>query len=546
MRCRDFGRVASFFVPQEKSSPFKTSCTVFEPRNTSQWNPLAFFDIMRINFLRFLLTGTASIAVTATSSSSSNKSIVVRIRLPDGSIERLAVPGDRLDTLTLQDALAPLHQSTKETSILHKKNPADASRTLRDLEIEHGSLLTLLSNNADQLPQSKAGLQKRAPPSIPREKRYDPFPDLAKDYESAKRASARRRNAGSGLSYGDLAHLQSSLHVVEPQPEGPLKRVYMCRYAAERFQSNCVGGKAQEFQNRVGLLLGTTQRERVNTKPKTRTSLSSPLTDSDYCEVAKVHAIWEPPQNSQPGTAYDGKALRKIPSNVLRIAAHLGLKPVGWIFTYSDDRHKDQDALPVWSKDVQHGAQLQAFNMQRTDRAEGARFATLAMDAKVGTTEAFQLSDVAVQIVAEDMLLIQNGKKDVDGGGRYVTTSHAILVDGQETTTLDCVLCLVNTALLSHEGSFSGGSAVAAVKKKDGGLTSKTRKAILAYIDGSDDAALLEILSNFAVLLALDEPLGEADSSRLCETVRKWARGQRQGTRIHDGTKQRLHAILNH
>jgi hypothetical protein len=116
-----------------------------------------------------------------------------------------------------------------------------------------------------------------------------------------------------------------------------------------------------------------------------------------------------------------------------------------------------------------------------------------------------------------------------------------VLVDGKEVKKLDSVLCLVNTAMLPHVGSYSGKSATSAVKK-NGSLTNKTKKALLAAVD--NDASLLEELSDFNTLLALDQTLSKADSEELCQLVRKWVRGQKRGTLVTPKLKMQLRSIL--
>jgi hypothetical protein len=119
-------------------------------------------------------------------------------------------------------------------------------------------------------------------------------------------------------------------------------------------------------------------------------------------------------------------------------------------------------------------------------------------------------------------------------------------VDGKETQQLDSVLCLVNTAMLSHEGSFAGNLGSGSSVKKNGSLTNKARKAILKAMDDddSDDAKVLELFCDFSILLALDDVLDVKDSERLCKTVQKWARGQKKGTKLDDDLKLRLKSIL--
>ena len=173
-------------------------------------------------------------------------------------MQRLQVTNDKED-LTLQDALRPLlSKNSDKLSILMGSKKLDGSKTLVELGLKHGSLLTL-ANNQKKSGSSQLTQRKKEEPSA----RFDPFPDLAKDYKAAMRKRLISRNTGS--SYADLADLQSALHTVEPQGKGPLLRVYMCRTSAERFATK--GGDC-------ALLLGSFQRERI--KPRAKTSLSTP------------------------------------------------------------------------------------------------------------------------------------------------------------------------------------------------------------------------------------------------------------------------------
>lgn len=551
-----------------------------------------------------------------TAHGSSSSSLILRVRLPDGSMERVNVASP--DNATLQDVVQSLSSSSdtclekdddgKQGSssipyiqvngraILMRSKKSDnddddneySMRTVRDWGLRQGSLLTIVPSESEKKMMMKK--QETTASSFSQEQtkakedRWDPFPDLATDYQAALLQTKRRRARGASLSYADLANLQSSLHLVEAQPTGPIERIYMCQTSAERFQISIHGNKDEKCS--AALLLGTVQRERKNPRHKARTSLSSTTEAEEYCQVAKVEAVWEPPtssslssssssSSSSSTTAYDATPLLNLyqddeQSRVLRVAQWLDLQPVGWIYSYKDDRMKSgssndgcgsgEDALPVWIRDVVTGSTLQILNMQsKLGRIDGSRFVTLAMDAQMGATEAFQLSDVAVQMVAEDMLVLEEDdnkkskrkkkskskdkKKNAasssssSSSGRFGTTKHPILVDGKETTTLDSVLCLVNTAMLSHQGLYSGKTAASAVKRSNGRLTTKTRKSILkALLQAQDSSSstnkLFTILANFQVLLALDEALqdDQAASERLVTTVRKWARGQKKGT----------------
>lgn len=486
------------------------------------------------------------VCLAISAGASSQPGIVLRVRTTNGSIERLQIPPGAQDSMSLKDALSVLLSSSDEKPAIKIGSSMvdDDSQTIANLGLKQGSLISLMKKDGGNQKTRKQDTYFASKTQKTRD-RWDPFPDLAKDYDTAVRKTKTRRNSQNGMSYGDLANLQSSLHVIEPQQEGTLKRVYMCAKSAHRLHDNGFKKNKKEFECRTALLLGTIQRERVELKPKARTSLSSQTESSQYCDVAKVHALWEPPTQQPTKTLYDADSMPTDfktyadVQRVLRVAELLGLRPVGWVFTYNDDRHKEEDALPVYATDVKTGALLQIANMKNLGRKDGSRFATFSMDATTGVTEAFQLSDVCVQITAEDLWESPTKPK---GAGRFVGTKHAVLVDGKETKELDSVLCLVNTAMLSHDGSFAGPNTNSV--KKNGGVTNKVKKAILAALDTNNDGKLLEALCDFNLLLALDKTLSSTDTEELCGLVRKWARGQKRGTEPNERLKMLLRSIL--
>lgn len=468
----------------------------------------------------------------ATLASSPHPPFILRLRYPDGSVERVGLEPSAATEKSLQDVLASLPNAEGLKAQVGSSVVKDPAQTLQSLGLRHGSLITLVS--PDKTCRSTTGLQKKAPTIEPEKNRWDPFPEIAKSYHKAKRQTRRKQGA---LSYGDLAKLQSELHIVQAQPDGPLQRIYMCRTSAEALATQPGGPRA-------ALLLGTIQRERKDPtkRKKPKTSLSSTTDDEEYCTSAKVHALWQPkPSASSTSSSsedvYDAAVLLQYEKEkqVLKVAEWLGLQPIGWIFTYPETNRHDKDGLPVFGQDVKTAAQLQALNMKNLGRTEGARYITLAMDEATGATEAFQLSDVAVQMTAEGVLA-------GDQKGRFMETATPVLVDGKETTTVDSVLCLVNTALLSHVGSYADGYPSAV--KKTGGFTKKVKKRISAALLSHDDAALLENLCNFALLVALSERLEPSDAENLVTTVRKYARGQKKSTKVEMSLKQKIGVIV--
>jgi hypothetical protein len=160
----------------------------------------------------------------------------------------------------------------------------------------------------------------------------------------------------------------------------------------------------------------------------------------------------------------------------------------------------------------------------------------LALDSKSGATEAFQLSKVSVQIVAEGVLAIPASPKE--SIKRFVKTQESIRIDNKETKEFDSALCLVNTAMLSHEGRFSGKADSNSIKKvRVGGLTAKKKESLLAQIEDENDSDLVDGLCDFNVMMALDRSLSREDMSSLCKIVAKYSRGHKKGIEVENKLK---------
>ncbi|KAL7485831.1 hypothetical protein ACHAW6_011424 [Cyclotella cf. meneghiniana] len=517
---------------------------------------------------------------------------IIRVRILDGSVIRVPLQEDASSTTLaslLSSAGLDLDSQNKEfevqvgtpgrstTSL--KLSGSGIEKTAAELGLEHGSMLTLVSTKVP-VPPCAAGTAKQNPNSEDGY-RYDPFPDLAKStsFSALSRRSRALAGASRRRSYGDVSRVREAMHTIEPQNDGPLGRVYVCRVGAARFQNHCVvnnsasasGSKKKSNQmseprieNRIGLLFGTINKERVDQSRKVaRTSLSSTRDDQKMCDVAKVHAIWEPPLqtplmngrhydedcllSSYPGDSSEARRNESNPERAIRVASYLGLRPLGWIFSYADEnRHEDGDALPVHGRDAIVGSKLQIETMKLLGRDEGKKFVTLALDGRVGATEAFQLSDVCVQMVAEGVLTAPVVDETLKST-RYVTLKDPAVVAGDETTQLDSVLLLVNTAMLSHVGLYSGGENASPggnVKRNSGALLAKTRKRILSALEEKESGNVLQELCDFDVLLALDRLIGRDEMKELCELVKRYARGQKKGAMLGDHLKLTLKSLL--
>ena len=481
--------------------------------------------------------------------------IILRVRKADGSMERVTVPRDELESTTLSSILLPYTQESDDDSLKCQigtgpsrlEDVTDLGQSISSLKLQNGSIINIISTR----PKTEVKEEDNKETLPKRYTDFDPFPELAKSSHSLASRRSRalsRLPSKRSMSYGDISKLRDHMHTIEPQPNGPIKRIYMCHLGAQRFKNNCTimptkrqikaGNREVKFANRCAVLFGSVNTERVDqSKRKARTSLSTPLYEMETCKVAKVHAVWEPSDQSIDGKEYDHSKVLGLDNDneyqrALRIASSLGLEVVGWIYSYSDDRQCDEkktttdsstgeEALPVFGRDLVVGAMGQIENMQRIGCESGCQYITLALDAKTGATEAFQLSDVIVQMAAE-------GKIDLpEKNSRYLETTEPIVIHTKETSTLDSVLCLVNTAMLSHEGKFSGGNTKNSIKK-GGTLTTKVKNNLLKNLGSDNGEKLIETLCDFNILMALDRSIGKAEMAELCNLVKKFSRGQRK------------------
>ena len=235
--------------------------------------------------------------------------MILRIRFHDGTMQKIQIPPGKEDEITLAQALSPFQLASNDNTIqIGSDLISNVSQTLSMLKLKHGSLIALGTKNRNE---TKISQTTTTTTTTATKRGFDPYPELAKDYTAALRTKTRRRG---GMTYGDLALLQSSLHIVEPQPKGPIERIYMCRISAERF--------IPTNQPRMGLLLGTIAKERLDTRRpnKLKTSLSSTTSSPEYCQVAKVQAIWESP--TPPLIVTD---------RIRQLAQWLDMIPLGWI-----------------------------------------------------------------------------------------------------------------------------------------------------------------------------------------------------------------------
>lgn len=445
----------------------------------------------------------------------------------------------------------------------------DTSQPPLHLGLKHGTLLTITQRLSGKEPNENnvasdihsandRRRQKRGHQQQPNEAAvpFDPFPHLAKPKFNEKRSAIRAKaNRRGGMSYSDLDQLSASIHKVETQPDPIIARIYMCSKSAEAFFASCSSTSStknaemkkkktqhqQKQKHKCALLFGTVSKEKMKSS---NTLLDGPSTAtvSDkkdrYCEVVKVQALYEPPQQKVVSGCYDATSLISLETSTpvqraIQLAKRLNLQPVGWIYTHNNNKNIDnvttkKNEVPVSARDVVLAAKIQAALMKTLGRETGGRFVTVSLDVASGESEAFQMSDQCIQMVAEGVLLLPQDTQAAHDEDNYdssnntpatvIKTSSPVIVDGQETRTVDCLLFLVNTGMLSHIGSLSGDGDII------GKLTSKVKQKLLTYLAQGDDSKTIHLLSNFNLLLALSKVLSEADFNELCDFITKSTR----------------------
>lgn len=178
------------------------------------------------------------------------------------------------------------------------------------------------------------------------------------------------------------------------------------------------------------------------------------------------------------------------------LAAKLGLEPVGCAFV----------ADKVGSFVASKGAAAQVEAMRRLGRSGTFPFVTLLVSQHDQVAvEAFEISEIFVQIVAENLLVDTN---DDD----FIQLSVPAIVDKRETTTFDTAWVYRPVPIVSIQSDFK-------TSVYDETPDSTVIAAALGpYLD--DRRALAARCIDFALLLRLRHRLTRADFELLCDAIR--------------------------
>lgn len=116
-------------------------------------------------------------------------------------------------------------------------------------------------------------------------------------------------------------------------------------------------------------------------------AMVSRVTPIYFCGCTQVQALY---QLSSPSLE-SAETQRAI-----KLAKKLELSVVGCVYSYDGTKRAEGDA--VHGTDVMNSSKLQIENMRAT---KSNKFTVLPMEAQSGATEAFQLSDISVQMIHE-------------------------------------------------------------------------------------------------------------------------------------------------
>lgn len=179
------------------------------------------------------------------------------------------------------------------------------------------------------------------------------------------------------------------------------------------------------------------------------------------------------------------------------LAAKLGLEPVGCAFV------ADKVGSFVASKSA--AAQVEA--MRRLGHSGTFPFVTLIVSQDdQGAVEAFEISDVFVQIVAENLVVENHDDDD------FIQLSAPAIVDKRETKTFDTAWVYRPVPIVSTQSDF-----------KTSVYDDTPDRTVIAAALGphlDDRRALAARCTDFALLLRLRHLLTRADFELLCATIR--------------------------
>jgi len=311
--------------------------------------------------------------------------------------------------------------------------------------------------------------------------------DMERDVEPAyKKSEFEKRPFGSHMNVDQLMAKQTR---IERQEEAKISSVSFDRNAANAFQAYSMNVLGFSIK-RAGLLYGTV--------------------DEEGC--VRVDAVYEPPQQGSVDSVVMERQTEEE-GRATELAKHLGLQPVGWIFSRST---KERDFI----MSAEEVSQM-AANMAEVGEHAVTVVVALA-DSEEGQYvhfEAFQCSNQACKLQREGWF-----REDVD-----MTTGMAKMIDprepkkplpivvaGKDMDEVDTDFFLCNVKILDHEAILMVEFPIE--NRLD---RAQSKQELRALLQKHSRRAYVERLSDFHLLLWLSQSLLEmTDLALICDAVR--------------------------
>ncbi|CAL9132230.1 unnamed protein product [Musa acuminata var. zebrina] len=225
-----------------------------------------------------------------------------------------------------------------------------------------------------------------------------------------------------------------------------------------------------------------------------------------------IDFVYEPPQQGSE----DAAALFRDPDEealVEAIAAGLGMRRVGFIFTQAVGRKAGTAEYTMSGREV-----LQAAEMQAEGGIPEWVTAVVKLDvAEDGAAdvhfEAFQMSDICVRLFKEGWFVTEFGEDD---DPRVSRMKKDVVVGGKDTMEVDNDFFLVPVKISDHQGPLSSSFPI------ENRITRVTLKALKNHLDRTKHLPFVRRISDFHLLLLLARFLDvNADVPTLAECVQK-------------------------
>ncbi|THU55916.1 hypothetical protein C4D60_Mb11t11690 [Musa balbisiana] len=225
-----------------------------------------------------------------------------------------------------------------------------------------------------------------------------------------------------------------------------------------------------------------------------------------------IDFVYEPPQQGSE----DAAALFRDPDEealVEAIAAGLGMRRVGFIFTQAVGRKAGTAEYTMSGREV-----LQAAEMQAEGGIPEWVTAVVKLDvAEDGAAdvhfEAFQMSDICVRLFKEGWFVTEFGDDD---DPRVSRMKKDVVVGGKDTREVDNDFFLVPVKISDHQGPLSSSFPI------ENRITRVTLKALKNHLDRTKHLPFVRRISDFHLLLLLARFLDvNADVPTLAECVQK-------------------------